>query len=342
MTKKLISILLAGLMLLSLAACGNNSGTPSGESSGEDTKNNNPVAAFSVRDCDRICGGMSGDQAVIAVKADGTVLCKHESGDSYGREYEAARTSLKNIAAVLDYYHFLTKDGKILEINSGKATTVLSGMVGGFTAPYHTLGIKDNGTIEGKFYEAGEKWSQLEGITDWTDIVSGTAGYNAAVGIKKDGTAVGAGSNKFGQLDVSNWKELVYVSISDSSGDLKEDPSYVHNAFTLGVTKDGKVLVAGKMPESRKNAIESLTDVKQIDADSISCVVLKKDGTVSVIGTPEYYERISSWTDIVAVDFNANNIIGLKSDGSVVMDSSTSYNKGALDGWLRGIDWKLN
>jgi alpha-tubulin suppressor-like RCC1 family protein len=51
------------------------------------------------------------------------------------------------------------------------------------------------------------------------------------VGLKKDGTVVATGDNKYGQCDVSDWKNIIAIS----AGDL----------HTVGLKKDGTVVAAG-------------------------------------------------------------------------------------------------
>ncbi len=45
-------------------------------------------------------------------------------------------------------------------------------------------------------------------VSDWTDIVSVSAGAYHTVGLKSDGTVVATGDNDDGQCDVSDWTDI--------------------------------------------------------------------------------------------------------------------------------------
>lgn len=66
------------------------------------------------------------------------------------------------------------------------------------------------------------------------------AGRRHSVGLKSDGTVMAVGDNKYGQCEVSGWRDIVAV-----------DAGNVHmatntgNAHTIGLTSDGTVMAVG-------------------------------------------------------------------------------------------------
>ena len=62
------------------------------------------------------------------------------------------------------------------------------------------------------------------------------------VGLKKDGTVVATGDNKYGQCDVSSWKDIVAVS----AGDL----------HTVGLKKDGTIITTGDNEHGQCNTAD--------------------------------------------------------------------------------------
>ena len=57
--------------------------------------------------------------------------------------------------------------------------------------------------------------------------------YFHTVGLKKDGTVVATGANEYGQCDVSDWTDIISISILPVGSN------------TVGLRKDGTVLATG-------------------------------------------------------------------------------------------------
>ena len=57
-----------------------------------------------------------------------------------------------------------------------------------------------------------------------------SAGSDSTVGLKADGTVVAVGDNEYGQCDVSDWTDIVAISVDD---------------HTVGLKKDGTVVAVG-------------------------------------------------------------------------------------------------
>ncbi|MGF9912173.1 chromosome condensation regulator, partial [Paenibacillus ehimensis] len=62
------------------------------------------------------------------------------------------------------------------------------------------------------------------------------AGYRHTVGLKSDGTVTAVGDNKYGQCDVSGWRDMVAVAAGNA---------HTGNAHTIGLKSDGTVVAVG-------------------------------------------------------------------------------------------------
>ena len=96
-------------------------------------------------------------------------------------------------------------------------------------------------------------------LKDWKDIVavSGTGvgpgpNYaNSFVGLKKDGTVIAYGDNKYGECDVQDWKDIAAVS--------------ANSLHSVGLKKDGTVVATG----NNKNGQCNVGDWKDIVSISV-------------------------------------------------------------------------
>ena len=130
------------------------------------------------------------------------------------------------------------------------------------------------------------------------------AGGNHTVGLKRDGSVVARGYNKYGQCDVSGWTDIVAVAAG--------------NYHTVGLKRDGSVVAVGYNDDGECNASD-WTDIMAVAAGHDHTVGLKRDGSVVAVGYNGYGQcRVSGWTDIVAVSAGGVHTVGLKRDGSVV------------------------
>ena len=139
------------------------------------------------------------------------------------------------------------------------------------------------------------------------------------VGLKRDGTVVAVGSNKFGQCDVSSWTDIVAVAAG-----------YYH---TFGLKRDGTVVAVGNNDVSQCD-VSSWTDIVAVAAGHKHTVGLKRDGTVVAVGNNDDGQcDVSSWTDIVAVAAGDDCTVGLKRDGTVVAVGNNWYGQRNVSGW---------
>ena len=199
------------------------------------------------------------------------------------------------------------------------------------------------------------------------------AGMWHTAGVKPDGTVVAAGFNKFGQCNVSGFKDIIAVSLgryhtvglrSDGTvvatkytGDKKNYNGMcdvfewkdvvaisVGGLHTVGLKSDGTVVAVGNNENGQCN-VNSWSDIVSIAAGDAHTIGLKSDGTVvanEYTGNTRYYHGecdVSKWKDIVAIAAGSSHTVGLKSDGTVV---TTEYigDKKYYDGQCDVSDWK--
>lgn len=121
---------------------------------------------------------LAGSQDVIALTADGTVLCRPDS------PYKSTYESWTDISALYSDY----------------ATDVFA--------------VTNEGNVR---FSGENQWGEGD-VNDWHNIVSIAADLSFTVGLRSDGTVVAAGSNDCGQCDVADWTGIVAVAVSNSGG----------------------------------------------------------------------------------------------------------------------------
>ena len=172
---------------------------------------------------------------------------------------------------------------------------------------------------DGTVVAVGDNRTGELNVSDWEDVVAISAGGGHTVGLKSDGTVVAVGRNDEGQLNVGDWKDIVAISAGFCT--------------TVGLKSDGTVVAVGGNDEGQLN----VGDWKDIVAISAGCgytVGLKSDGTVVAVGNNNNGElNVSDWKDIVAISADFHTV-GLKSDGTVVAVGGND------EGQLNVGDWK--
>lgn len=113
----------------------------------------------------------AGNQQTIAVKSDGTVVVAGEKMNTYN-----------NQIAISDW-----RD--VVKVSAGWN---------------YAVGLKSDGTVITIGFGA---WSNTN-APELADIVAVSAKEHHTIGLKSDGTMVPVGNNKFGQCDVSGWKDI--------------------------------------------------------------------------------------------------------------------------------------
>lgn len=189
-----------------------------------------------------------------------------------------------------------------------------------------------------------------------------SAGRNHIVALKADGTVVAAGNNDHHQCDVSDWTDIVAVSIGDThTMGLRSNGTVVHigavnygqraamewrdivaiNAgkhYTVGLTPDGTLRAAGQNDYDQRE-VRKWQDIASASAGDYHTVGLKTDGTVIAVGHNANGQcDVSEWTGIAAVYAGDHHTIGLKEDGSVVSTGRNAYGQCDVSDWKDIID----
>ena len=147
-------------------------------------------------------------------------------------------------------------------------------------------------------------------VSDWTDIVAISTSEFYTVGLKADGTVVIVGADfQLEELtELSDWTDIVAISGS----------SFSHTNYIVGLKTDGTVVFAGDIYYSQSE-LSDWTDIVAIHAAGRRTVGLKADGTVVVAGDKgNGIYKVSDWTDIVAISADYDHTVGLRADGTVV------------------------
>ena len=140
---------------------------------------------------------------------------------------------------------------------------------------------------------------------DWTNIVSVSAGRYLCAGLRADGTVVAASQNSPGAYDVSDWSDIIAVSAGSE--------------HLVGLRADGTVVAEGENDYGRCDVSE-WTDIVAVSAGTFHTVGLRADGTVVAVGSNEKCQcDVSDWSDIVAVSAGFDHTLGLRADGTVVV-----------------------
>ena len=251
----------------------------------------------------------AGYDHTVGLESDGTMVAVGENDDgqcdvdswkniklpaSFSPEETAAKNAEKEENAYAEAQK-LEKDGKTAEaaIAYGKLGDYKDAHEKSFalwdevavretiaTDDNHTAGLKSDGTVAAVGYN---EYGQCD-VSEWTDIVAISAGYDHTVGLKSDGTVVAVGDNDDGQCDVSEWTDIVAVAAG--------------TFHTVGLKSDGTVVAVGWNYYGQCDVSE-WTDIVAISAGSSHTVGLKSDGTVVAVGNNYDGQcNVSGWTDI--------------------------------------------
>lgn len=188
-------------------------------------------------------------------------------------------------------------------------------MVGFSNDDYTVILVYGDGTVE-HIGERSEKYPDISGISEWTDIVQVAHGYTVALGLKKDGTVVAVGDNAKGQADVSGWTDIVQIAVFDSVSTMDIEGT---EGFSVGLKSDGTLVATGQYYYgSDISGLLAITDVKQIARERENVVLLKNDGTI--VSDPSKF--LGNFSDIAAIGFEwdkRQDYIYVKEDGTVVI-----------------------
>ena len=154
-------------------------------------------------------------------------------------------------------------------------------------------------------------------VDGWHDIVEVAAGASHTVGLRSDGIVVATGSSRDGRRDVGSWNNIIAVAAGGS--------------HTVGLRLDGSVVATGRDEYGQLN-VEDWSDIVAVAAGCRHTVGLRSDGTVVTVGSGQHAQRSTSyWRDIVAVTADTFHTAGLRSDGTVVIASTIIWQRDVND-----------
>lgn len=172
---------------------------------------------------------------------------------------------------------------------------------------------------DGKVIVVGyNKYGQCD-VSEWKDMVAISAGRIHTVGLKKDGTVLAVGDIFWGECDVSKWKDIVSVSAG--------------GWHTVGLKSDGKVVAVGYNKDGECDVSE-WRDIVSISAGKYHSIGLKSDGTVVAVGNNDIGQcNVENWKGIIAISAGDGYTIGLKEDGTVVAVGDYRYGQCNVSEW---------
>ena len=165
----------------------------------------------------------------------------------------------------------------------------------------HLVAVLSDGTVE-ICCGSTIKCSTCDKVRAWTDIVQVACNKSMVLGLKLDGTVVGA--NIYGNgIEATGWTDIVYLA---AGGD----------DVCAGVKADGSV-VGSNLNESLDAA--EFSDIVAVDVSYYHTVGVRSDGTVAVSGNNTWNQHdAEAWTDVVDVACSLTQVFCLTGDGRVL------------------------
>ena len=165
----------------------------------------------------------------------------------------------------------------------------------------------------------GDNRYSQRNVQGWKDIVSISCGSCYTIGLRKDRTAVAIGNNECGQCNVQGWKDIVSISCGVS--------------HTIGLRKDGTAVATGINGEGECN-VQGWKDIVSISCGYYHTIGLRKDGTAVATGINGAGEcNVQGWKDIVSISCGELYTIGLRKDGTMVATGSSSCGQCDVQNW---------
>lgn len=369
--KKLVSVLLAVLMLLSITGCGKSADQGTTDFSGENTMQQESAQGTPQKPT-REANNRAiacGSQHTVALKNDGTVVAT--GNNEYGQCNVSGWKGIVSVDAGNICTVGLKKNGTVVATGwnevglcdvSGWRNIVAVSCGAGFT-----LGLKKDGTVistidtqkydlyavEKKVAEENSReydpelakkeaetleWIKHQ-ITGWTDIVAIAAGGMHAVGLKSDGTVVAAGDSEGSQCNVGDWRNITSIATNVDGG--------LDFGLTIGVTDQGTIRydeTYSGYDDYWNNEISYWKNVKQV-AISCGCVTaLLNTGAVmsfdpisqssrEKLNMPVSNDGADNWQGIVEIAVGTNHMVGVKYDGTVVAAGWNGYGQCDVSDW---------
>ena len=153
-------------------------------------------------------------------------------------------------------------------------------------------------------------WGNLN-VTDWSNIVQVACGYRHTLGLKSDGTVLAVGRDTYGQRSHAElWTNIVQIACGED--------------FSIGLKDDGTVVSAGLKSNGQCNT-GFMDDIVQVGCGAAHTVALKSDGTVYATGSNNNGQcNVGTWSDFVEIFVGTNHTVGLTRNGTLVATGSNS------------------
>lgn len=191
----------------------------------------------------------------VGLKSDGTVLYTGSSLHGHETQIEEL-SSWQDIVVIRLYYH------RVIGIKSDGTVVTARICEDGFdeafkdwddiiaidqgSIPYKGncyFGVKADGTVVCTYDDYQREVSQ------WTDIVAISGGFDYAIGLKSDGTVVSFGKPYHGDpLELSEWNDMAAIC--------------AYQTGTIGAKNDGSLVIAGKEKYLPPALIKNWSDIK--------------------------------------------------------------------------------
>lgn len=171
---------------------------------------------------------------------------------------------------------------------------------------------------DGKILSVGDDHHGQLQCSEWKEIISISCGSMHSLGIRKDGKVVVAGY-RGPWSDVYHWDDIVKVAGG--------------GGHSVGLISDGRVIVSGGNNYG-ENATETWSNIVNIAAGISHTVGLRNDGTVVAVGDNKAGQtNVMGWKDIVSIAAGSRSTIGIKSDGTVVVTGDVNYAQRTIGNW---------
>lgn len=155
----------------------------------------------------------------------------------------------------------------------------------------------------------------FQAASNWTDIVSLSAGKEHLVGLKADGTVVAVGTNVYGECAVEGFADIVSI-----------DTGPYH---TVGLKADGTVVAVGYSDDQNRVCdVSEWNNIVSIAASATETMGLKADGSLVTTAKKPSLSAGELYYDI---DCNGMTYeVGLTRKQQVVLSGGTAFGEGAV------------
>ena len=137
--------------------------------------------------------------------------------------------------------------------------------------------------------------------------------------LRQDGTVLAEGENVYGQLNVSEWKEIRHVCAA---------PRCIY-----GLTQKGSIVFAGSVFHPK---ISEWEGIEKLTSGNYHLVGLKNDGTVCIAGNmldPAIYETVKSWKDVADIAAAGDCTLALTHQGTVLFAGREDDGRSDVSKW---------